>query len=473
MMHQFGFNLSIVLFLALLSSANGQKPNIVFVLADDLGWADVGYNGATFYETPNIDALSAQGIRFTDAYPGASNCMPSRAIIMTGTYITRTQMWTPGSKAKGKKEYMKFLVPRKSDNKGDHALPSSEILDPKFVTIPEVLKLSGYQSAHFGKWHLGPHKHGFEINDTNGLGANLSQKFYNDENATETLTSASIKFIEEQAKKDSPFFLYLAYWDVHVPFKAKAELIAKYDDKLKNGPWYRKWNTTYAAMIEAVDTNVGRVYDALKKAGIDRNTVFIFSSDNGGHAGATPNDPLRGAKGAFYEGGIRVPTFAVWPGVIEKETSCPTPITGVDFLPTFADIAGARLPRYQSVDGRSFVPLLKGEPALEDRSIFWHYPLYLEGSDYNKVVPIFGTKTMYWRATPCSVVRKGDWKLIQFFETDSVELYNVRDDIGETNELSNTYPEKALNLLSELKRWQKETRAAIPKFLNPEFKNPL
>lgn len=455
--------------LTTLPLAHSEKPNIVFILADDLGWADVGYNGAKFYETPNIDSLSAQGMRFSDAYPGASNCMPSRAIIMTGTYITRTQMWTPGSKAKGKKEYMKFLVPRRDDNKGDESLPGEEILDQAYVTIPEVLKISGYTSAHYGKWHLGPYKHGFNTNDTNGLGADLSEKFYNDENATETLTDASVQFIKEQSKTDAPFFLYLAYWDVHIPFKANPEIIAKYDAKLKNGKWYRKWNTTYAAMIEAVDSGVGRVYEALKEQGIENNTVFVFTSDNGGHSGATPNDPLRGAKGAFYEGGIRVPTFAVWPGVIKRETTCPTPITGVDFLPTFAEIAGAPTPRYQPVDGRSFVPLLRGETPPNERSIFWHYPLYLQGNDYNKVIPIHGTSTPYWRATPCSVIRKGDWKLIQFFESDSVELYNVREDIGETRELSNSYPEKARNLLSELKRWQKETRAAIPSELNPDF----
>ncbi len=463
------FTLPFLSIFLMLSLPGEEKPNIVFILADDLGWADVGYNGAKFYETPNIDALSAQGMRFTDAYPGAANCMPSRATIMTGTYITRTQMWTPGSRAKGKKEHMKFLVPRREDNKGDEALPGEEILDIAYVTIPEVLKISGYTSAHFGKWHLGPYTHGFAINDTNGLGADLSKKFYDDENATDTLTDASVQFIEENANAESPFFLYLAYWDVHTPFRAKPELIAKYDAKLQNGKWYRKWNTTYAAMIEAVDTGVGRVYQALKDQGIEKNTVFVFSSDNGGHSGATTNAPLRAAKGAFYEGGIRVPAFAVWPGVIQRETTCSTPITGVDFLPTFAELAGAPTPRFQPVDGRSFVSLLEGETASDERSIFWHYPLYLVGNDYNKVIPIHGTETLYWRATPCSVIRKGDWKLIQFFESDTVELYNVREDIGEIRELSNAYPEKARNLLAELKRWQKETRAAIPTELNPDF----
>ena len=445
------------------------KPNIVFVIADDLGWSDVGYNGASFYETPRIDALSKQGMAFSNAYPGASNCMPSRAIIMTGTYITRTQMWTPGSRAKGKIEHMRFLVPRRGDSKGDGIIPSSEILDPSFITLPEVLKKSGYLSAHFGKWHLGPNGHGFDINDTNGLGADLSKKYYNDINATRTLTDAAIDFVITESKTESPFFLYLAYWDVHTPLVAEKSLVQKYKRKLAGKSWDHDWNPTYAAMIETVDTNVGRLYQAIQSAGIADDTLFIFTSDNGGHAGATPNAPLRGAKGAFYEGGIRVPTFAVWPSEIEANSICDTPISGVDYLPTFAALAKAPTPTRQPVDGRSIVPLLRGESALEDRSIFWHYPLYLQGNGYNLVVPIHGTDRLYWRATPCSVIRKGDWKLIQYFESGKIELFNLNKDLEEQRELSKSHPEKAEDLLHELKRWQRNTHAVIPTTLNPDF----
>lgn len=445
------------------------KPNIVFVIADDLGWSDVGYNGASFYETPRIDALSKQGMAFSNAYPGASNCMPSRAIIMTGTYITRTQMWTPGSRAKGKIEHMRFLVPRRGDSKGDGIIPSSEILDPSFITLPEVLKKSGYLSAHFGKWHLGPNGHGFDINDTNGLGADLSKKYYNDINATRTLTDAAIDFVITESKTESPFFLYLAYWDVHTPLVAEKSLVQKYKRKLAGKSWDHDWNPTYAAMIETVDTNVGRLYQAIQSAGIADDTLFIFTSDNGGHAGATHNAPLRGAKGAFYEGGIRVPTFAVWPSEIEANSICDTPISGVDYLPTFAALAKAPTPTRQPVDGRSIVPLLRGESALEDRSIFWHYPLYLQGNGYNLVVPIHGTDRLYWRATPCSVIRKGDWKLIQYFESGKIELFNLNKDLEEQRELSKSHPEKAEDLLHELKRWQRNTHAVIPTTLNPDF----
>lgn len=454
--------------LTLLPLAFG-KPNIVFVIADDLGWSDVGYNGAHFYETPELDALSKQGMVFTNAYPGASNCMPSRAIIMTGTYITRTQMWTPGSRAKGKIENMKFLVPRRGDSKGDAAIPTAETLDPSFTTIPEVLKPSSYRSAHFGKWHLGPNGHGFDINDTNGLGGDLSEKYYNDKTATRTLTDGAIQFVESESKTDAPFFLYLAYWDLHTPLVAEKELIDKYEQKLDTQSWDHEWNPTYAAMIEAVDTNVGRLYQAIQSAGIADNTLFIFTSDNGGHAGATPNAPLRGAKGAFYEGGIRVPMLAVWPGEIETNSICETPVTGVDYLPTFAELAEARGPSGQPVDGQSIVPLLKGESGLEDRAIFWHYPLYLQGNGYNLVVPIHGTERMYWRATPCSVIRKGDWKLIQYFESGNVELFNLGKDLGEQRDLSSSHPEKAVDLLRELNQWRQKANAVIPKTLNPDF----
>lgn len=460
--------LTLAFFLGQFSQAkDASKPNIVYIMADDLAWADVGFNGAKFYETPHIDALAAQGMRFSDAYPGASNCMPSRATIMTGTYTARTQMWTPGSRSKGDKKYMKFLVPRRGDTEGDNTIPRNETLDPSFTTIAEVLKPSGYTTAHLGKWHLGPDGHGFDLNDTNGLGGSLSEKHYGHIDVAETLTDRAVRFIEEES--DNPFFIYLCHWDVHTPIRARPEVVAKYDKKLKSRHWDYEWNTTYAAMIEAVDTSVGRVYEALKAQGIADNTLFIFTSDNGGHSGATPNKPLYGAKGAFYEGGIRVPMFAVWPKVVKSGTVCKTPVTGVDYLPTFADVAGAALPVNQPVDGRSIAPLLHGKTALEDRSIYWHYPLYLQGNTYNRILPIHGTDTMYWRATPCSVIRKGDWKLIQFFESDTVELYNLRNDIGEAKDLSKKYPEKSSAMLLELKRWQKESQAPIPTQINPDF----
>jgi arylsulfatase A-like enzyme len=445
-----------------------EKPNIIYIMADDLGWSDVGYNGAKFYETPHINALRASGMEFTSAYPGASNCMPSRSCIISGMYITRTQMWTPGTKAKGKKEYMKFLVPRNSDKKGDGVFPSKLTLDPSVTSIAEVMNSAGYRTAHFGKWHMGPDTQGFDVSDPDGRGGPV-KNYYGKVGVTETLSEGAVKFIKEN--KDAPFFVYLCYWDVHSPLRAHEQVKARYDKKLANGDWDRKWNTTYAAMIEAVDKGVGLIHQTVKDAGLVEDTLIVFTSDNGGASFATWCDPLKGAKGAFYEGGIRVANCMSWPGVIEAGSVCDSPITGVDYMPSFAELGGAYLPTNQPVDGQSFVPLIKGDKARGNRSIFWHYPLYLQGAGYNQVVNVYGTDKPYWRATPCSVIRKGDWKLIQFFETDSIELYNLKNDIGEKKDLANTHPEKAESLLTELKAWQKNTRAVIPNTLNPDY-NP-
>ena len=360
-----------------------DKPNIIFIMADDLGWADVGYNGATFYETPHIDALRASGMKFNSAYPGASNCMPSRSCIVSGMYITRTQMWTPGSRAKGNPAYMKFLVPRQGDGKGDKVFPSKLSMEPSVTSIAEVMKSAGYKTARFGKWHLGPDTQGFDHSDPNGLGG-PEKNYYNDINVEETLTNRAVGFIEEN--KGRPFFIYLNYWDVHTPIKARPKVIAKYDKKLASRPWNKPWNTTYAAMIEAVDTGVGRIREAIQLSGLAGKTLIVFTADNGGHSGATWCEPLKGGKGAFYEGGIRVATCMSWPGVIEARSVCERPITGVDYMPTFAELGGTNLPTNQPVDGKSIVPLIQGKSALKNRSIFWHYPLYLQGAQYNKVI---------------------------------------------------------------------------------------
>ena len=445
-----------------------RSPNLIFIMADDLGWADVGYNGASFYETPHIDSLCASGMKFNSAYPGASNCMPSRACIVSGMYTPRTQMWTPGGKAKGEAAYMKFLVPRREDDAGDGIFPSKTSMDPSVTSIAEVLKSAGYKTARFGKWHLGPDTQGFDLSDPNGLGGS-EKNYYNDIEVEETLTDGVVSFIAENAGR--PFFVYLNYWDVHTPITARPEVTAKYEKKLAGRQWDKPWNPIYAAMIEAVDTGVGRIREAVQAQGLAGKTLIVFTSDNGGFSGATWNEPLKGAKGAFFEGGIRVATCMSWPGVIKAGSVCETPVTGVDYFPTFAQLAGANLPTHQPVDGQSLVPLILGKSALENRSIFWHYPLYLEGAQYNTVVNVYGTDIPYWRATPCSVIRQGDWKLMQFFEDDSVKLFNLKEDLGEIRDLAHSEPEKAAMLLEELRAWQKRTGAVIPSVLNPVF-NP-
>ena len=446
------------------SAAAAPKPNIVFILADDLGWSDVGFNGATFYETPNLDRLARDGVRFTDAYSGGPNCMPTRACLLSGMYTPRTQMWTPGGLSKGSPKLMKLAVPCRSPG-GKKTFPSKLQLPPSVTSIAEVLNSAGYTTARFGKWHLGKDLQGFDISSGNGSPGDLG-KHYGNINVAETLTDASVRFLE--AHQDDPFFLYLSHWDVHTPIRARKEVVARYTQKLRDGDWDRDWNCTYAGMIEAVDTSVGRVRAKLQELGLDRNTLIVFSSDNGGLPSVTTNAPLHGGKGSFFEGGVRVPTCMTWPGVTRAGTDCETPITSVDFLPTFAEMAGAKLPTDQPVDGVSLVPLLHGR-AIAERAIFWHFPLYLEGGGNNKVLPVLGTTRLYWRGVPSSMMRRGDWKLVHHFEDDSVRLYNVRKDIGERHDLAKTHPEKAGQMLSELRRWQQETNAVIPDVPNRAF----
>ncbi|MEM1063636.1 MAG: sulfatase, partial [Planctomycetota bacterium] len=358
--------------LLLLSAGVGhaaERPNIVFILADDLGWSDVGFNGGKaykhFYETPHIDRLAAEGMAFTRAYSGGPNCMPTRACLISGMYTPRTQMWTPAARSKGPVDKMKLLVPRRGDKQGD-VFPSKESLDPAVVSIAEVLNDAGYATARLGKWHLGPDPQGFGVSDLDGRGA-TSGKFYGNVNVHEWLTDASCRFID--GHRDEPFFLYLAHWDVHTPLRAREAEKQKFDKKLASGKWDRKWNTTYAAMIKAVDDSVGRIRAKLDELGLTENTLVVFSSDNGGTP-VTTMKPLKGAKGSLFEGGVRVPTCMAWPAVIEPGTTCDTPITSVDFMPTFAEHASVALPSDQPVDGTSIVPLFRGEP-LAERSIFW------------------------------------------------------------------------------------------------------
>lgn len=451
-------------FILLSSAFAAEKPNFVFIMADDLGWSDVGYNGAEFYETPNLDRICKTGMKFNRAYSGGPNCLPTRACLISGMYTPRTQIWTPGGKSKGNSSFMKLKVP--SNGQKWDTIPSKLELDPSVVSIAEVLKKAGYKTARFGKWHVGKDTQGFDISDSSGKGDSPTKNFYGNIDVHEWLTDASVKFIEDN--KDRPFFLYLAHWDVHTPIKARKEIVKIYDDKLKSGSWDRQWNTTYAAMIHAVDLSVKRVHDKLRELGLDKNTVFVFTSDNGGHAGATTNKPLKGAKGAFFEGGVRVPTFISWPASVKAGSETAVPVTSVDFMPTFAELASAPLPAEQPVDGASIVPLLKGDK-FKERSIFWHYPLYLEGSNEGKVVPVHGTENFYWRAVPSSMIVKGEWKMIHYFEDNSFKLYRPGADLSESKELSSQFPEIAAALKAELIKWQKETKAVIPTAENEKF----
>ena len=451
-----------------VAGSGARSPNIVFVLADDLGWRDVGFHGARFFETPNIDQVAADGMIFNQFYSGGPNCAPTRACIMTGMYTPRHRLYTPGGKSKGNPKFMRLLVPSRGTDAGDKALESrNNSISAEHTSIAEVLKGAGYTSARIGKWHLGPDTQGFDLSSSNGKDG-PAHKHYGSPTVARTITDAAVTFIE--VNKDKPFFLYIAHWDVHGPIRALKEVEAKYAEK-KNG-WDNtngeKPNPTYAAMIEAVDTSVGRIRRKLEELDLDKNTLFVFSSDNGGTQ-VTTMKPLRGGKGALFEGGVRVSTCAAWPGVVRPGTKCDVPLTSVDFMPTFAEVAGAKLPADQPVDGASFAPLLRGATAPKRGPIFWHYPLYLQGSGSAIVKPVFGTKNAYWRAVPATVMREGDWKMFYFYEDKSTELYNVKDDIGESRDVAATHPKRAQSMKDELLAWVKRTRAPTPSLLNPDF----
>ena len=435
---------------ALAETPAARKPNIVFFLIDDMGWRDLACYGSTFYETPNIDRLAAQGMRFTNAYAACPVCSPTRASILTGRYPARLNLtdWIPGHK----RPFAKLAVPKIVNE-----LPLDE------VTLAEAIGPAGYVSASLGKWHLGgepyyPDKQGFAVN-IGGTQQGQPPRYFDPykiatlpdrqagEYLTDRLTDEAERFIETNREK--PFFLYFAHYAVHTPLQAKKDVIARYQEKVK--PDQPQKNATYAAMVQAVDDSVGRIMAKLDALGLTENTVVIFMSDNGGLIGPTSNVPLRAGKGTLYEGGIREPMIVRWPGVVKPGAVCDTVVTSVDFFPTIREIAGAAADESQRVDGVSLLPLLKGAGHLQRDAIYWHYPHYHPGG-----------------ATPGGAVRAGDFKLIEFFETGRVELYNLKDDLGEKQDLAAAMPEKAAELKDRLADWRQAVGARMPT-PNPDY----
>lgn len=426
---------------------SSRKPNIVFILIDDLGWTDLGFTGSKFYETPRIDKLAAEGVVFTSAYSNAPNCAPTRACLMSGQYTPRHGVYTVGTPERGPSQRRK-LIPT----------PNTERLGTKHVTLAEALKPAGYRCACIGKWHLGsqtpyrPQDRGFDTVYDRTRGGHFTE---DGEYLADRLTREALGFIE--ANRERPFFLYLSHHGVHTPIEAKPELVEKYKKKAPSGGHN---NPTYAAMIESVDQSVGRVLDKLEALQLAENTAVFFFSDNGGYGNATTMDPLRGSKGQLYEGGIRVPAIVRWPGKTQAGRVCDVPIIGLDFYPTILEMAGVTKPAGHALDGESLVPLLKGAGELPREAIFWHFPAYLE--PYNE-------GQWPWRTTPAGAVRKGDWKLIEFFEDGRTELYNLRNDVSEKNDLAAERPEKAEELHRLLIEWRRCLRAPVPTTPNPEF----
>ena len=450
-----------------------DQPNILMVFLDDLGWKDTGYMGSDFYETPNIDALAKGGMVFTNAYSCAANCAPARACLLSGQYTPRHQIFNVGTGPRGKAAHRRLKI-----------IPGVKTLDPKIKTWAHQLQSAGYKTATMGKWHLSsdPLPYGFDLN-IGGTHAGGPPKGYypphgkvpnlkdapENEYLTDRLSDEACKFIT--ANKDRPWMLYLTHFAVHTPLNAKKELVAKYKTK---EPGELHNHTAMATMIQAVDDGVGKIVATLESLKIRDNTVIMFYSDNGGYGPATDMAPLKGYKGTYYEGGIRVPFLVNWPGNVKPGSTSAEPITGVDFYPTFCEIAGAKLPDDQANDGVSLVTLFKGEVENLDqdrgegktpRSLYWHFPAYLQS--YGRVAdeqqdPLF-------RSRPCGVIRQGKWKLIQYFETGENELYDLQSDIGESKNLATNNPEQLNRLLGDLKAWQSKTQAPIPTELNPKF----
>jgi arylsulfatase A-like enzyme len=468
-----------------------QKPNVIFILLDDFGYTDLGCYGSRFYETPNIDRLAREGIRFTNAYAACPVSSPTRASIMTGRYPVNTGItdWIPGRQATNSGRPEDRLV----------SLPFKVQLDPGEVTIAEVLKKNGYSTMISGKWHLGadpkywPENQGFDVNrggysagqpnrskTSNGYFSPYGNPRLEDgpegEYLTDRQTDEAIRFIESSVNR--PFFVYLSYYAVHNPMQGKENLVKKFTAKAdslglsdieafsRDKEWIRKSmsdnfkeriiqsNPVYAAMISSVDENLGRLLTRLRDLGLDNNTVIIFTSDNGGlstsEGSPTCNSPLRAGKGWLYEGGIRVPLIIRFPGKTRAGAERKTPVSSIDFFSTIVEMTGSG-PVSVKTDGASIMPLLKKDK-MKPRPLFWHYPHYSNQG-----------------VEPGSAVRLGKYKLIDNFERERQELYDLENDISETNDISSLNPEKTRELFKLLEDWRKKTNARMME-QNPNWK---
>jgi arylsulfatase A-like enzyme len=469
--------------LVLYGKQEEPKPNVIFILLDDFGYTDLGCYGSKFYETPNIDRLASQSIKFTDAYAACPVCSPTRASIMTGKYPVNTGItdWIPGRQASNTGSPNDKLI----------SLPFKQELGLDEVTIAEVLQKNGYRTMISGKWHLGetpqywPENQGFDVNKggfskgspvkdnkSNGYFSPYGNPRLEDgpvgEYLTDRQTDEAIKFIENT--KDKPFYLYLSYYAVHNPMQGKEELIRRFTAKAdsmgltkmqpftREKEWIKKSmsdnfkeriiqsNPVYAAMIYSVDENLGKLFNRLKELNLDKNTIIFFTSDNGGLATSegspTCNSPLRAGKGWLYEGGIRVPLIVNIPGKTKPGTIVRSPVSSIDYFATIVELTGSGLSDLKT-DGVSIVPLLN-EGKMKERPLFWHYPHYSNQG-----------------VEPGSAVRLGRYKLIDNFEKGRQELYDLENDLSEKNDISAANPQKTKELFDLLIDWRTKTGAKM------------
>ncbi|MHC4743593.1 MAG: sulfatase-like hydrolase/transferase [Planctomycetota bacterium] len=421
-------------------------PNVVFVLADDLGWAELGCYGNEFNETPNLDKLAHQGMRFTDACAAAPVCSPFRAALMTGQWPARV----------GITDYLRPNDPKH--------------LSTDYITIAEALKQAGYATGMIGKWHLTgyanhgaeefpPTVHGFDeaiVSENRGIGGGsyfhpyhfnreIEQRIKPKEYLVDRCNLEAVEFIERH--KDERFFLYLSHYAVHTRLVGREDLVTKYEKKPEAGRGNRakKNNVHLAAQLELIDEGGGMIMARLDELDLAENTVLVFTSDNGGEDRVTSNAPLRAGKSTLYEGGIREALIVRWPEVIKAGSTCSAPMSTVDFYPTFLDIVGEKPRKDQILDGVSLMPLLKGKKTkLKRDTLYWHYPL---------------AKPHFLGGRSSGAIREGDWKLIEFFEDGRIELYNLAEDISEKNNLAEKMPRKAATLQKRLAKWREEVGA--------------
>ncbi|WP_339751724.1 sulfatase [Algoriphagus aquimarinus] len=455
-----------LLLLAGVKSSFGQhktqlpsKPNVVLINVDDLGWADLGFMGSEYYETPNLDKLSTESKVFMHAYASASNCAPSRASMITGRYPMTHGIYTVDPADRGDKRTRQLMA----------SANAKSIQDSQY-TLGKFFKDNGYRTGVFGKWHISddPTIHGFDVNIAGNHSGNPGKDGYFSpyninlkaktagEYLTDRLTDEAIDFVKSSVGR--PFFLYLPFYTVHSPLQGKADLVEKYKNK-EGGKGQN--NPIYAAMIESMDQNVGRLLAVLDNLNLADDTMIIFTSDNGGIRATSYQDPLRAGKGSYYEGGIRVPLLVKWQNQVKAGVEN-TAVTQMDFYPTFKELIASSAD--VKLDGVSFLPVLLDKKS-KARDLFWHFPIYLEA--YNPKED--GSRDPLFRTRPGSVILSGKWKLHQYFEDGGLELYDLENDPSESINMAVSNPRRTAELLKKLEAWRSKFGAPIPTIKNPDY----
>ncbi|MCA9116437.1 MAG: sulfatase [Planctomycetaceae bacterium] len=442
-------------------AADSTRPNIVLIFADDLGWRDTGFSGSTYCRTPHLDQLAKQGMVFRHAYAAAGNCAPSRACLISGQYTPRHHVYAVGSTNRGQPELMRMIP-----------VPNTNSLPGTATTLGETLQAAGYATGYFGKTHLvdkgkgKSERRGFDVVKVSQHGLNSDDP--QDPKGIFSITEAACGFIE--ANRKQPFFAYIPHYAVHTRIEARVETLKKFQQQ---EPGTHHDDPLFAACIADLDTGIGRVLETLDRLKLTDNTLVVFTSDNGGTNWS--QEPLRGKKGSYDEGGIRVPMAVRWPGIVPAGTTCDVPVISIDLYPTFLAVAGIEPPPNHTLDGTSLVPLFAGKPRLERPGIFWHFPGYLNGPVPRGRDPVFRTR-------PVSVIRDGDWKLLLYHEewqldggraqldtNNAVELYNLAADPGEHHNLASRNPQQRDKLLQTLLDWFESTDALLPTKPNPQY----